>query len=90
MGWHVVPPPAPKYSAPREVPIHNATWRLEMIGSRLQAPVSVYKVFEHISTALAEDKVVVFIVQRGKHVTLEDPASLFPSDTLITQLRLLA
>ncbi len=48
-----------------------------MIGSRLQAPVSVYKVFEHISTALAEDKVVVFIVQRGKHVTLEDPASLF-------------
>jgi hypothetical protein len=34
------------------------------------------------------DKYFIFVVNDGKHVVLED-GELFPSDTLITQLRLL-
>ena len=46
---------------------------------------------EHISTHYTggADKVFVFVVQDGKPVTLEDDASLFPSDKLITALRLI-
>jgi hypothetical protein len=36
-----------------------------------------------------EDKVAVFICVNGSYVVLEDGADLFPSDTLITQLRML-
>lgn len=37
----------------------------------------------------ADDKVFVFVVVDGQAVTLEDGWDLFPSDALITQLRLL-
>lgn len=51
---------------------------------------SHYGVFDFIEAAcLNEDRMAVFVVTNGKHVTLEDDAHLFPSDTLITQLRLL-
>lgn len=45
--------------------------------------------FQHLSTAHSGDKVFVFIVQNGQPVTLEDDASLFPSDKLVSQLTLL-
>lgn len=38
---------------------------------------------------LNPDTVVVFVVAGGKPIVIEDGAALFPSDTLVTQLRLL-
>lgn len=47
--------------------------------------------FQRISAhRLNEDTVVVFVIQNGKALTIEDGADLFPSDALVTQLRLIA
>lgn len=47
--------------------------------------------FQKISAhRLNPDTVVVFVIQNGKAILLEDGVDLFPSDTLVTQLRLLA
>lgn len=47
--------------------------------------------FQRISAhKLNDTTAVVFIIQNGKAVLIEDGLDLFPSDTLITQLRLLA
>lgn len=45
--------------------------------------------FEHLSIHLGKEKAVVFIVTAGEPVTLEDEIGIFPSDALITQLRVL-
>lgn len=37
----------------------------------------------------AEQKVVLFVVYRDKSIVMEDDALMFPSDTLVTQMRLL-
>lgn len=45
--------------------------------------------FEFIQAYVKDNVAVVFIVHGGKPVTIEDDAGLFPSDALITKLRLL-
>jgi hypothetical protein len=47
--------------------------------------------FNHITVHKSDDKtVLVFVVQKdGKYLVVEDEWNLFPSDALITQLRLL-
>lgn len=45
--------------------------------------------FDHISIHLGTEKVVVFVVAGGQHVTIEDDANNFPSDALVGQLRVL-
>lgn len=63
--------------------------RLEMIAMRLHLQEGMEYPFQHISTAAIADKVFVFVVQNDQSVTLEDDRAMFPSDVLITQLRLL-
>lgn len=46
--------------------------------------------FQHISVHQGVATVFVFVVSDGKSVTLEDSPDLYPSDQLITQLRLMA
>lgn len=46
--------------------------------------------FDHISIHESTSKVFVFVVLDGKATTIEDEAAMFPSDTLVTQLRMLA
>ena len=60
-----------------------------MIAMRLRLDEGGKWPFQHISTAHAGDKVFVFVVQNNGPVTLEDDASLFPSDLLVSQLTLL-
>lgn len=75
--------------------IHNSDARMNWIAIRLRVlpDEGAYTDFgiEHISTHYTDgaEKVFIFVVQDGKPVTLEDNASLFPSDTLITALRLI-
>lgn len=46
--------------------------------------------FDHIYAArVGDDKVAIFLVNHGQWSVLEDGWDLFPSDTLVTQLRLI-
>jgi hypothetical protein len=46
--------------------------------------------FEHMAVHLGNGKAFVFIVSNGEAVTLSDDPGIFPSDALITQVRMLA
>jgi hypothetical protein len=79
----------------RRQDIHNSDDRINWIAIRLRVipeeGACIDFGVEHISTHYHDgaEKVFIFVVQDGKPVTLEDDASLFPSDTLITALRLI-
>jgi hypothetical protein len=66
---------------------------LRMIGMRLrlhEGPVAMFP-FNHIDAyRISEERVVVFVVHKETPVLIEDDGALFPSDALITQLRLLS
>jgi len=48
------------------------------------------KYFDYIAShRITDEKVAVFVCNNGSYVVLEDNTDLFPSDTLITQLRML-
>lgn len=60
----------------------------EMIASRLRMSGQTLP-FDHLYVAEAGEKVVVFVLQGGQNLTIEDDKALFPSDALMTQLRLI-
>jgi len=60
----------------------------KMISMRLRSARESF--FQHWHChKINDEKVVILVINNGTHVVLEDPWPLFPSDTLITQLRLL-
>ena len=63
--------------------------RHKLIAMRLRIREGQKMPYQDLFTSLAGDKVFVFVVQDNQAVTLEDEATMFPSDQLITQLRLL-
>jgi hypothetical protein len=68
--------------------IRNAEWRSRALNMRMRwdrVPFEAF--FTHYITA--KEEVVLFIVYKDTAITLTDPAAMFPSDALITQLRLL-
>jgi hypothetical protein len=69
--------------------IEDRSWREYMINMRMQwGPYE--KPFRDFATTLSNEAVHVHIITNsGKAVTLEDGRDLFPSDTLVTQLRLI-
>ena len=69
--------------------LKSENYRMKMIAMRMRVPEGNTMPYQDLFTSLAGDKVFVFVVQDNQAVTLEDDAALFPSDTLITQLRLL-
>ena len=77
------------FNDPYSVSITNDLWRARMLSMRLRLSEGQALPFQHISTGLGGDHVFVFLVHNGEPVTLRDDAAMFPSDTLITQLRLL-
>lgn len=62
---------------------------IEMIAMRFHLTEGQMFPFEYISCYFGKGKAFVFVVANGAAVTLEDDHNLFPSDTLIGQLRLL-
>ncbi len=46
--------------------------------------------FEYIHAHVSKDKVIVFSVKDNTSIVLEDTTELYPSDTLVTQVRMLA
>lgn len=69
--------------------IENENYRARLVQMRLRLREGETMPYQYFATALAGDKVFVFIVQDNQAVTLQDEAAMFPSDVLITQLRLL-
>lgn len=65
------------------------SWRMRAIAMRLRIPQGSKHPFQHLSTAWTGEKVFVFVVENDQAVVLEDGSALFPSDTLVTQLRLI-
>ena len=71
-------------------PVRHQAGRLKLLSMRLRiAESAIPKGFTDLHTTLEGDRVFVFIVLKGKALTLEDDAGMFPSDTLVTQIRLL-
>lgn len=68
--------------------ITNKEGRLAMVASRLRLP-DVIGPFAGLDTYVVGDTVWVAVVSTNGGVMLQDALDLFPSDTLITQLRLL-
>jgi hypothetical protein len=61
---------------------------LDMLKSRMRwGPKLPFKVTS--CHRLSHDKAVVFVIHEDRHLTIEDDWALFPSDTLVTQLRLI-
>lgn len=64
-------------------------WRLKSIAMRMRWTEGMLPPYQKLDTALTGEKVLVWVVVKDESVVLEDERDLFPSDTLITQLRLL-
>lgn len=69
--------------------IESEVYRHRLLAMRLRLLEGETFPYQDLFTSLAGDKVFVFVVQDNQAVTLEDNATMFPSDQLITQLRLL-
>lgn len=91
-------PPVHQHSIHDPGHTHQATTQrapmtpLQMINMRLfRGTKEGQKVlpFQYIDAYVDEKTAVVFMVIKDKPVTIEDDVGLFPSDNLITQLRLL-
>lgn len=76
-------------NAPSLTNINADESRMRMIYMRLRLLEGEKFPFDSLNTSLGKEKVFVFVVQDDKAVILEDSVDLFPSDTLITQLRLI-
>lgn len=68
--------------------INSAPDRIAMIASRLRCTVQDFP-FRKFASFVESEKVHIFIVLPAGPTVLEDDVGLFPSDTLVTQLRLL-
>lgn len=86
--------PAHKNSNARIYPdyaddISSSSYRKNMIGMRLRVPPGAMFPFDALETHYAGEKVFIFVAVDDKPVVLEDESALFPSDALVTQLRLI-
>lgn len=84
--WPMFPATIPKTASPNSLGEAGA---YKLLAMRMRVPEGSKLPFEHLSMHVTDTAAFVFLVTKGKPVTIEDDASLFPSDQLITQLRLL-
>ncbi|HLL29017.1 MAG TPA: hypothetical protein VKT73_15375 [Xanthobacteraceae bacterium] len=67
---------------------HKGMGLIDMIKHRLRTPDSS-KFFDYWDAARVADTVHVFVITGNESVILKDDWAMFPSDSLITQLRVL-
>ena len=75
--------------------VDESRWMVNVITLRFSGikngPAYKPLPFRHLHACYLDDEnVAVIVVVNGKLVTIEDTAAMFPSDALISQLRLLA
>jgi hypothetical protein len=89
------PPPAKKKPAmPRKLtPAQRSANLLNMLSMRMDGVSKSRMIkrpkFEYIYAHELEEEVVIFVVAKGGPVMLKDDIKLYPSDALVTQVRLL-
>lgn len=69
--------------------ITSSVWRHRAVAMRMRYKDGEGLPFAYFSTHYTGEKVFAFIVVKDQPVTLEDEGALFPSDTFMTQLRML-
>jgi hypothetical protein len=84
MGMYPSVPPTPP------VTIESASFRTSVLRQRMrwstdEGPLQAL----HTHHIKSENKVILFVLYRDKPIIMEDDAGMFPSDTLVTQFRLL-
>ena len=62
---------------------------LRMLAMRMRWDTGVSTGLEFISAHKGNELVFIFLVREGQPMILEDDANMFPSDALITKLRLM-
>ncbi len=80
-------------TVPQRPPMHEITnehTRKMWLAMRLRLVEGQQWPFDFLETHLSGERVLVFTAIGDKHVVLEDASELFPSDALVTQLRLIA
>jgi len=82
-SWVDEPPVLPHRNS-----METSANRRDMIGMRLHCDPNKFP-FPHFNTMYDGETVYISLVVRNQGVMLTDPASEYPSDTLMTQLRLL-
>lgn len=86
-----VPPMYPPGHIPSGIQMGSGADLLHKIAMRLHVHEGALLPFQHIHAyKVDETKAIVLVVQDKQHVVIEDEWALFPSDKLVTQLRLLA
>lgn len=78
--------------APAWVEEANASYSpMKMVAMRMRWANEYFppKPFDHVHAVRVEEEVFVFAVVRGEALTIREQWPLFPSDALVTQLRLL-
>lgn len=68
---------------------NGKTTPLAMIAMRLRIRNGDPWPVDHMTAHVTDNEAFVFIVNKGKPTVIEDDPALFPSDALITQLRLI-
>lgn len=80
--------PTPKPPSPTMPPLQLLAARLRLdalpVGTKVTWPN-----LDYLEGYIKNDVAIIFIVKGGKPLTIEDDPGLFPSDALVTQLRLL-
>lgn len=75
---------------PNILPPMSEAMLMKLLTMRLRIGEGERIPFNHLSIYASNNKAIVFVVGKDeKPLTLEDDPDLFPSDVLITQLRLL-
>jgi hypothetical protein len=86
-GWTTMPP---RYVDPHTQNISDVGMIFMRMRGQGTSMGDYQKYFDYIAShRITADKVAVFVCNNGSYVVLEDNSDLFPSDTLITQLRML-
>ena len=70
--------------------IDTSAGRTRMIAMRMNWATQASIPFQYMETALVGDTVHLFLVVKDEAITIKDEKSMFPSDSLITNLRLLS
>jgi hypothetical protein len=65
------------------------TQPLDLLLNRLRRQNLPFAAIEHLHVYLGKDTAKVFYVKDGEHSVIDDDITLFPSDALVTALRLL-
>jgi hypothetical protein len=84
----VIPPPPPVSPMSNRFTESNMQSMLQYrMGWNMNAPKC--ELTSYRAHKLNDEAAVVFIIHRGKAIMIEDDLQLYPSDALVTQLRLL-